>query len=121
MKREVRGLANIKTAQRCKIHAKPKLSGTEHLDLFLLQKNRNRLQQEMQYVQERQERLKKDIQGIDEEMAKITRSVNAAAAPHQNMPEERSEAMARQACFSAEAGARNRELPPSMKKIELRY
>lgn len=101
MRREIRGLSNIKTAQRCKIYAKPKLSGTEHLDLFLLQKNRDRLQQEIQCVQERLKRLKKDIQGIDEEITKITKSVHAPVVTSE--------------------GARNKELPRSMKKMELQY
>lgn len=102
MERKAAGLASIKTAVRSRIHAKPNLGDSDYLDLFLLVKNRNRIQQEMQQLQERLQRLSKDILVIDEAMAKIRESVAEDSV-------------------EAPVVAPDKKLPRSMKKLALRY
>ena len=70
MRKKAAGLQTIKTAQRCKIHAKPKSPDTDYLDLFVLEKNRSRIQQEIEHLQERLKQLKRDITEIDQKKAR---------------------------------------------------
>lgn len=101
MTRKARGLANIKTAQRCKIRAKPRKADTDYLDLFVLQKNRTRIEQEMRNLQGRLEELNEDIQRIDKAMTQISES--AQMRPPAAFPD-------------------GKTTPPSaMKKMDLQY
>lgn len=48
-----RGLSDIRTATTIRIHAKPRQKGTTHLDLFLLGKEKQKLNRELALLKER--------------------------------------------------------------------
>ena len=100
------GLANIKTAVRCQMRSKPRPSDTEHVNLFLLEKNRNRIQRETERLQVQLERLNKELVEVGKQIAKITRGARdrPASAGETNKGKEA-----------------KRELRRPMKKMELHY
>ena len=63
-----RTVSDIKTAVRSKIHSKPRVVGSEFLEMFILEKNRSRLEQEKAYVEKRQALIDKDIALIESEL-----------------------------------------------------
>lgn len=44
MGRRIGGLSDIKTSQRAKIHSKPRAKGSEYLELYMLSKEEERLE-----------------------------------------------------------------------------
>ncbi len=63
-----RTLSDIKTAVRSKIRSKPRVTGSEYLEMFVLEKNKARLEQEKQNVDKRKTQIEKDISVINEEL-----------------------------------------------------
>lgn len=66
-----RTVSDIKTALRSKVRSKPRVRGSEHLEMFVLEKNKARLEQEKGNVEKRKEQIEKDISVIDEELEKL--------------------------------------------------
>lgn len=50
-----RTVSDIKTALRAKIRSKPKVRGSEFLEMFILEKNKARLEQERGNVEKKKE------------------------------------------------------------------
>ena len=63
-----RTVSDIKTALRSKVRSKPRVGGSEHLEMFVLEKNKARLEQEKENVEKRKTQIEKDIAVIDEEL-----------------------------------------------------
>ena len=68
---DAKGLRHIKTATTRRIAAKPPQSGTAHLDMYLLGKERQRLEQELAHLDDRRIRIGNRITGIVEEIARL--------------------------------------------------
>ncbi len=64
----LRTLSDIKTAVRAKVRSKPRVRGSEFLEMFILEKNKSRLEQEMANVCKRNRQIEKDISSIDKEL-----------------------------------------------------
>jgi hypothetical protein len=65
-----RGLSDLRTATTSRIHAKPPQKGTEHLNLYLLDKESQRLEQELAALEHRQKRIHVHQADIRKAMAK---------------------------------------------------
>ena len=71
MEQEVRGITSIKTSQKSKVRSMPRAKGSEHLDLFLLGKNKARLEKEKTNVEKRTLQVVQDLKTIDEEISEL--------------------------------------------------
>jgi len=65
-----RTLSDIKTVLRNKKKAMPNTTGSETLEKFILEKNRDRLGQERVNIEKRLARIDKEISVIDDELKK---------------------------------------------------
>ncbi len=68
---KIRTISDIETALRSKVRGKPRLRGSEFLEMFILEKNRARLEQEKENVEKRGIQIQKDIHVIDEELKRL--------------------------------------------------
>jgi len=71
-----RTVSDIKTALRAKIRSKPKVRGSEFLEMFILEKNRARLEQEKENIEKKREQVDKEIIFIDEELQDLQGTVS---------------------------------------------
>jgi len=68
---DAKGLRNLKTATTRRIRAKPPQSGTAHLDMYLLGKEKQRLEQELAHLDERRGRIHNQLAGIARKLVEI--------------------------------------------------
>ncbi|MCG2757076.1 MAG: hypothetical protein L6263_01410 [Desulfobacteraceae bacterium] len=68
MEKKRRTVSDIKTALRSKVRSKPRVRGSEYLEMFVLEKNKSRLEQEKENVAKRETQIEKDISVIDDEL-----------------------------------------------------
>ncbi|MDP2727411.1 MAG: hypothetical protein Q8P59_07685 [Dehalococcoidia bacterium] len=66
-----RGLSDLRTATTSRIHAKPPQKGTEYLNLYLLDKESQRLEQELAGLDHRQKRIQTHLAEIHKAMTKV--------------------------------------------------
>jgi len=66
-----RTVSDIKTALRAKVQSKPRVRGSEYLEMFVLEKSRSRLEQEKENVEKRKTQIEKDIFVIDDELKNL--------------------------------------------------
>lgn len=71
MEQEIRGITSIKTSQKAKIRSMPRAKGSEHLDLFILQKNKTRLEKEKTNVDKRMTLIAEGLESIDDEISEL--------------------------------------------------
>lgn len=68
---DVKGLSNLGTATTKRLHAKPPQGGTAHLEMYLLGKEKQRLDQELAHLEQRRERIHRRLKGITEELGRL--------------------------------------------------
>lgn len=68
---QAKGLRNLKTATTTRIHTKPPQRGTAHLDMYLLGKEQQRLEQELANLDERRTRLLNHLEEVAKELGKL--------------------------------------------------
>ena len=66
-----KGLSDLRTAITTRVHAKPPQKGTAHLDLYLLGKEKQRLEQELARLEQRQRRIQVHLAEIRQAMATL--------------------------------------------------
>ncbi len=66
-----KGLSDLRTAITTRVHAKPPQKGTAHLDLYLLGKEKQRLEQELARLEQRQRRIQVHLAEIRQTMATL--------------------------------------------------
>jgi len=71
MEQDIPGLTSIKTSQKSKVRSMPRSKGSEYLDLFLLEKNKARLEKEKKNVEKRKAQVEEDIKSIDQEKLEL--------------------------------------------------
>ncbi|MDO9580061.1 MAG: hypothetical protein Q7J06_05775, partial [Bacteroidales bacterium] len=69
MEQDIQGITSIKTSQKSKIRSMPRSKGSEYLDLFLLGRNKARLEKEKTNVVKRKDQVEDDIRTIEEEIS----------------------------------------------------
>ncbi len=68
-----RGLRDLRTASSAHIHCRPHPKGTTHLDLFLLNKEKERLEKKQMMLGHQQGIIRERVNDIDKAMAKLAR------------------------------------------------
>ncbi len=76
-----RGLSDLRTATTSRIHAKPPQKGTEYLNLYLLDKESQRLDQELAGLEHRQKRIHIHQADIRKAMAKAEEDARRERQP----------------------------------------
>jgi len=71
LEQDLRGVSSIKTSQKSKVRAMPRAKGSEYLDLFLLGKNKTRLEKEKINVEKRNVQVGDDLKVIDKEISEL--------------------------------------------------
>ena len=66
-----KGLSDLRTALTTRVHAKPPQKGTAHLDLYLLGKEKQRLEKELARLEQRQGRIHVHLAEIRQAMATL--------------------------------------------------
>ena len=66
-----KGLSDLRTAITTRVHAKPPQKGTAHLDLYLLGKEKQRLEKELARLEQRQRRIQVHLAEIRQAMATL--------------------------------------------------
>lgn len=66
-----KGLSDLRTATTARIHAKPPQKGAEYLNLYLLDKEGQRLEQELAGLEHRQSRILAHMAEIRQAMARV--------------------------------------------------
>jgi len=84
-----RTVSDIKTALRAKVRSKPRVRGSEFLEMFILEKNNARLEQEIGNVEKKKEQIEKDLAFIDEELEELQETVDETMQSNRNMPEHK--------------------------------
>jgi len=86
---KMRTVSDIKTALRAKIRSKPKVRGSEFLEMFILEKNKARLEQEGLNVDKKREQINKDIDFIDEELEELQNTVDRSTGSNLKADKQR--------------------------------
>lgn len=66
-----KGLSDLRTALTTRVRAKPPQKGTAHLDLYLLGKEKQRLEKELAGLEQRQRRIQAHLAEIRQEIATL--------------------------------------------------
>lgn len=66
-----RGLRDLRTASSAHIHCRPHPKGTTHLDLFLLNKEKERLEKKQMMLEHQQRIIRERVVDIDKAMDKL--------------------------------------------------
>ncbi|MFH1560622.1 MAG: hypothetical protein ABID84_04350 [Chloroflexota bacterium] len=68
---ETKGLQNLKTATTQRIRTKPPQRGTAHLDMYLLSKEKQRLEQELAHLDKRRARIQSHIAEVVDQLLRL--------------------------------------------------
>ncbi|MBU4194882.1 MAG: hypothetical protein KKH73_03610 [Actinobacteria bacterium] len=71
MARVKRGVSDVSTAQKVRLRSKPRAAGSRLLELYLLTKERDRLEQHKEVVDKKNRQVDEGIENVEEEMEKI--------------------------------------------------
>ena len=71
MEQDIPGLTSIKTSQKAKVRSMRRAKGAEYLELFLLGKNKTRLEKEKINIEKRKAKVEEDIKSIDQEKSEL--------------------------------------------------
>jgi len=71
LEQDLRGITSIKTSQKSKIRSMPRAKGSEYLDLFLLGKNKTRLDKEKKNVEKRKNQVEENLNGLYQEISEL--------------------------------------------------
>ena len=66
-----KGLSDLRTAITTRVHSKPPQKGTAHLGLYLLSKEKQRLEKELALLEQRQRRIQEHLAEIRQAMGKL--------------------------------------------------
>jgi len=68
---DAKGLGDLRTAITTRVHSKPPQKGTAHLDLYLLSKEKQRLEKELSRLEQRQGRIQEHLAEIHKAMSTL--------------------------------------------------
>ncbi len=71
MGRLKKGVSDVKTAQKARIRSKPRAAGSRLLELYLLTKEKNRLEQHKQVIDKKTKDVENEVKDVEEEMGKV--------------------------------------------------
>ena len=76
MEQDIPGLTSIKTSQRAKVRSMPRGKGAEYLELFLLGKNKTRLEKEKINIEKRKVQVGENLKAVDQEISELEGEVS---------------------------------------------
>ena len=76
-----KGLGDLRTAITNRVHAKPPQKGTAHLDLYLLSKEKQRLEKELTRMEQRQRRIQEHLTEIRQMMSTLEQEAERERSP----------------------------------------
>jgi hypothetical protein len=71
MSQKMAGIKKIKTAQKTKLRSKPKVDGQEYLELYLMIKERDRLNRYNEVISETKQTTGEEIEELEQEFRKM--------------------------------------------------
>lgn len=91
---DARGLSDLRTAITGRVHSKPPQKGATHLDLYLLDMEKQRLEQELALLERRRARIQEHLAEVAKAMAKLggegaAQEPTAGQEPAASSPEEK--------------------------------
>lgn len=75
MQQKMSGLSDIKTSQKARVHGTPKSAEASYLDLYILSKERDRLEQEKSVVDKRKEQLEANLEDLKQQIETLKKVV----------------------------------------------
>lgn len=72
-----RGLRHVKTATTRHLHTKPPLRGTSYLEMFLLGKEKQRLEQELAHLEDRRGRIQGQLAEIAQALTRLEQAAQS--------------------------------------------
>jgi len=75
MSQKISGIKKIKTAQKTKLHSKPRVEGQEYLELYLMTKERDRLKRYHEVITETKECTAEEIEDVEQEFEKLEKKI----------------------------------------------
>lgn len=69
MRQKLGGLSDIKTPQKTKVRSMPRTGGLNYLDLYMLTKEKDRLEQEKYIVEKRKKNVEENLESITEQLS----------------------------------------------------
>lgn len=84
-----RTVSDIKTALKAKVRSRPKVRGSEFLEMFILEKNKARLEQEKENIEKKRGQVDRDIEFIDEELEELRDAVDQSKKFDRNTPKHK--------------------------------
>ena len=79
----MKGLSDLRTSLRARVHSMPRQKGSAHRDLYLLSKEKDRLEKELTRLDRQQKRVDVHLREILEIIGKLGRDTRAEAPHHQ--------------------------------------
>ena len=76
-----KGLGDLRTAITTRVHSKPPQKGTAHLDLYLLSKEKQRLEKELTRLEQRQRRIQEHLVEIRQAMGTLEQEAERERSP----------------------------------------
>ena len=83
-----KGLNDLRTAITGRVHAKPPQKGTEHLSLYLLDKEAQRLERELAGMKQRERRIGAHLHELRQEMHRLEQEAQQEKARREALPRE---------------------------------
>ena len=84
MGRLKKGVSDVKTAQKVRIRSKPRAAGSRLLELYLLAKEKNRLEQHKEVIDKKNKDVENEIKDVEEEMKKVARGSSLYELTHES-------------------------------------
>lgn len=78
MSQRIAGIRKLKTARRAKLRSKPKIEGQEYLELYLMTKEKERLQRYHEVISDTREITEDEIKDAEKEFGKLKKRVGIA-------------------------------------------
>lgn len=75
MSQKMAGIKKIKTAQKSKLHSKPRVEGQEYLELYLMTKERDRLKRYHEVIDDTRLITEEEIEEVEQEFEKLEKKV----------------------------------------------
>lgn len=67
-----RGISDMSTAQKSRLRSKPRADGSRLLELYLLTKEKDRLEQHKEVVDKKSRHVDENIDNVEDEMKKVS-------------------------------------------------
>lgn len=78
------GLSDVKTAQKARMRSRPRAAGSRLLELYLLTKEKNRLEQHKVVIDKKNRDVENEVKDVEEEMGKVADGASLYELTHES-------------------------------------